>query len=271
MPPDVVEQIGALSRSVGATPFMVVHAAVAGLLSRLGSGEDIPLGVPVAGRLDEALEGLVGFFVNTLVLRTDVSGDPTLRQLLARVRDADLAALAHQDLPFEMIVDAAAPTRSAARHPLFQVMISYQHGEGGPAHEGPLDGLPVETHETTAKFDLSFDFFETPGPTRTVPTRTVPTRTVPTRTVPTRTAPAATGGCWTASWASPATCSTGAPPNAWPVGWCGSSPGWSPTPTGRCPGSRSSTGMSGAVCCGTGTGCVRRRSASRFPRCSRRR
>ena len=163
VPADVVEQIGALSRSVGATPFMVVHAAVAGLLSRLGSGEDIPLGVPVAGRLDEALEGLVGFFVNTLVLRTDLSGDPTLRQLLARVRAADLAALAHQDLPFEMIVDAAAPTRSAARHPLFQVMISYQHGEAGPGRDGALDGSPVETDETTAKFDLSFDFFETPS------------------------------------------------------------------------------------------------------------
>ncbi|MCI0584054.1 MAG: condensation domain-containing protein, partial [Chloroflexi bacterium] len=161
VPDDVVAQIGALSRTVGATPFMVVHAAVAGLLARLGAGDDIPLGVPVAGRTDEALEGLVGFFVNTLVLRTDVSGDPTLHELLGRVRDTDLAALAHQDLPFEMVVDAVAPTRSAARHPLFQVMISYQHGDDGPPEGGALDGAPVETDETTAKFDLSFDFFET--------------------------------------------------------------------------------------------------------------
>ena len=172
VPTDVADRIAALSRALGATPFMVAHAAVAGLLSRLGAGDDIPLGVPVAGRVDDALEGLVGFFVNTLVLRTDVSGDPTLRQLLARVRDADLAALANQDLPFEMVVDAVAPTRSAARHPLFQVMISYQHGEGGPGQVGTaesgsggssatLDGAPVETDETTAKFDLSFDFFET--------------------------------------------------------------------------------------------------------------
>ncbi|HEU5449750.1 MAG TPA: condensation domain-containing protein, partial [Acidimicrobiia bacterium] len=165
VPADVADRIAALARALGATPFMVAHAAVAGLLSRLGAGEDIPLGVPVAGRVDDTLERLVGFFVNTLVLRTDVSGDPTLRQLLARVRDADLAALAHQDLPFEMVVDAVAPTRSAARHPLFQVMISYQHGEGGAGERGSgeggaLAGAPVETEETTAKFDLSFDFFE---------------------------------------------------------------------------------------------------------------
>ncbi|HEX6382729.1 MAG TPA: amino acid adenylation domain-containing protein, partial [Acidimicrobiia bacterium] len=166
VPADVADRIAALARALGATPFMVAHAAVAGLLSRLGAGEDIPLGVPVAGRVDDTLERLVGFFVNTLVLRTDVSGDPTLRQLLARVRDADLAALAHQDLPFEMVVDAVAPTRSAARHPLFQVMISFQHGEGGAGERGSgesgaLAGAPVETEETTAKFDLSFDFFET--------------------------------------------------------------------------------------------------------------
>ncbi|MFK4273873.1 AMP-binding protein, partial [Streptomyces milbemycinicus] len=142
--------------------FMVLQSALALLLTKLGAGEDIPVGSPIAGRPDQALEDLVGVFLNTLVLRTDTSGDPTFDQLLARVRRTALDAYAHQDIPFERLVEVVDPERSRARHPLFQVMLMVQNM---PAAETALGGLALRPELVdlgVAKVDLSFAFGERP-------------------------------------------------------------------------------------------------------------
>ncbi|HEY8481793.1 MAG TPA: amino acid adenylation domain-containing protein [Spirillospora sp.] len=149
-----------LAQRGGASMFMVCHAAVAALLHRLGAGDDLPLGAPISGRTDEALNDLVGFFVNTLVLRTDVSGDPTFAELLARVRETDLAAFSNQDVPFEAVVEELNPVRSPDRNPLFQVMVGYRNQtHGGLAFAG-LEARPEPVEARTAKFDLVFSFAE---------------------------------------------------------------------------------------------------------------
>ncbi|MEV0677483.1 amino acid adenylation domain-containing protein [Actinosynnema sp. NPDC050436] len=160
VPPELHAGLVALARETGASVFMLVQAAVATLLTKLGAGTDIPLGSPIAGRTDEALHDAVGFFVNTLVLRTDTGGDPTFRELVRRVREADLAAYAHQDLPFEYLVEALNPPRSLSRHPLFQVMLAFQNDDrAAEALPGVLAAVePMRA--SRSKFDLTFDLVE---------------------------------------------------------------------------------------------------------------
>ncbi|WP_410586744.1 amino acid adenylation domain-containing protein [Amycolatopsis sp. lyj-23] len=164
--PALHDRLAAVAAGAGATVFMVLQSALAVLLMKLGAGTDIPIGTGVAGRTEDAWDELVGFFVNTLVLRTDLTGDPTFAELLARVRATDLEALDHQRVPFERVVEAVNPVRSPARHPLFQVLLMLRNTPradmrlrlGGTEADG--EEIPIGH----AKFDLTLNLRETFGP-----------------------------------------------------------------------------------------------------------
>ena len=166
-PAHLQKRVREVARDHNSTSFMVVQAALAVLLSRVSASSDVAVGFPIAGRRDPALDDLVGFFVNTLVLRVDLDGDPTVAELVARVRRRSLAAYEHQDVPFEVLVERLNPTRSLTHHPLVQVLLAWQnlpgHGNNDPAAGLTLGDLqvsqmPIETH--TARTDLSFSLTE---------------------------------------------------------------------------------------------------------------
>ncbi|WAI56753.1 amino acid adenylation domain-containing protein [Mycobacterium avium subsp. paratuberculosis] len=159
-PAQLQQQISRLARAHNATSFMVVQAALAVLLAKVSASSDVAVGFPIAGRRDPALDDVVGFFVNTLVLRVDVSGDPTVGELLARVRQRSLAAYEHQDVPFEVLVERLNPARSLAHHPLVQVMLAWQNIEPTELSLGQVRVTPLPVDTRTARMDLAWSLAE---------------------------------------------------------------------------------------------------------------
>lgn len=151
----VVEPLRALGRPVGATLFMTMMAAFNALCYRLTGQQDFAVGVPMAGRNHREVEGLIGLFVNTLVLRTDMSGEPTFRELLARVRDCTLEAYANPDVPFDRLVQELQPARELNRSPLYQIAFSMFHDSSDHDKLFGLDAERIALEDTEAKVDLT--------------------------------------------------------------------------------------------------------------------
>ncbi|WP_156428044.1 non-ribosomal peptide synthetase, partial [Mycobacterium sp. GA-1999] len=165
-PVELQQRVARVAREHNATDFMVVQAALAVLLSKISASPDVAVGVPIAGRRDPALDGLVGFFVNTLVLRMQLVGDPDFAQLLAQIRARSLEAFEHQDVPFEVLVERLNPPRSLTHHPLVQVMLAWQNLPGhtddpaGRLALGDLQATPIPVDTQAARMDLTFSLRE---------------------------------------------------------------------------------------------------------------
>ena len=157
---ELSDQLKALSRKEGVTLFMTLLAAFQTLLYRYSGQKDIVVGSPIANRNRTEIEGLIGFFVNTLVLRTDLSGNPSYRELLQRVRQRAIEAYEHQDLPFEKLVEELNPERSLSHSPLFQVLFVLQNAPSTALELQGLSVTPVTIHSEIAKFDLTLAMYD---------------------------------------------------------------------------------------------------------------
>jgi len=162
----LAERLRALSQREGVTPFMTLMAAFQALLHRYSGQDDIVVGSPIANRNRTELEGLIGFFVNSLALRGDLSGDPTFRELLGRVKEAALGAYAHQDVPFEKLVEELHPPRRLGQNPIFQVTFDLQKLSSATMGLEGLTLRPLERTVSTTRFDLELRVWE--GPDRLV-------------------------------------------------------------------------------------------------------
>jgi amino acid adenylation domain-containing protein len=162
LPNDLVTAIRALGRE-GITPFMVLLSGFAALLSRLTGQEDFGIGVPTAGRSRPETQGMIGLFVNTLVLRAPLGGDPGFLDLVRRVRDVAVAAQAHQDVPFDRLVDELQPARGTGITPLFQVLFAYLSDPAPPLRMPGLEATLFDPEPTAAKFDLTLSLHEWEG------------------------------------------------------------------------------------------------------------
>lgn len=154
------EQLNSLSKQENATLFVTLLAAFQTLLYRYTEQENIAIGTPIANRNRTELEGLIGFFVNTLVLRVDLSGNPTFQELLSRSKQVTVAAWAHQDLPFEKLVEALHPDRDLSRNPLFQISFSLQNTPTAALELPELTWSAIDFDAGTAKLDLEFNLWE---------------------------------------------------------------------------------------------------------------
>ncbi|HEX2076067.1 MAG TPA: condensation domain-containing protein, partial [Longimicrobium sp.] len=159
-----------LGQRHGATLHMTLLAGWAAVLARLSGQDEVVVGTPSANRGRSEIEGLIGFFVNTLALRVDLSGSPSVAELLGRVKERSLGAQHHQDIPFEQVVELVQPVRSLTHHPLFQVMFAWQNAPGSRLELpglalGPLDpsGSGGSSSQVTAKFDLALELWEDGG------------------------------------------------------------------------------------------------------------
>lgn len=159
--PSLTQQLKTFSQRSGATLFMTLLAGLATLLSRYSKHQDIVIGSPIANRNRVELEPLIGFFINLLALRIDLSGDPQFSELLKRVRQVALDAYAHQDVPFEQLVEALQPERNSSHSPLFQVLFILQNSPTDPANLPGLTLNPFQVESGTAKYDITLMMEET--------------------------------------------------------------------------------------------------------------